>query len=311
MGLNFVVIDFETANVNYNSACSIGIIHIYNNQIIDKFYSLIQPPTLDFDEKNISIHGITPDDVVNAPKFNELWPTISKYFTSNYIITAYNAVFDMTVLKACLNEYSIDNIDFEYFCSLQLAKHLYDCDSYKLASVTEFLNIELTEAHNALADAMATAELLKLSIGKLQKQSWQAFFMFFNRLNWNNFKDVKEVKSFKKKASKFAHSPSVQSITCNNDSIDCNHIFYNKNFVFTGELETISRKDAMQKVVDVGGILKSGVSRSTNYVVVGEQDKSIVGDDGLSSKERKALELIESGYDIKILSEKEFLKQLA
>jgi len=67
----------------------------------------------------------------------------------------------------------------------------------------------------------------------------------------------------------------------------------------------------MQKVVDVGGILKSGVSRATNYVVGGLQDKSIVGSDGLSTKEEKALALIEAGHPIEIISEDEFLKLLA
>jgi len=45
-------------------------------------------------------------------------------------------------------------------------------------------------------------------------------------------------------------------------------------------------------------------------LVVGVQDKSLVGDDGLSTKEEKAYKLIEKGYDIKIINEKEFLKLL-
>lgn len=39
--------------------------------------------------------------------------------------------------------------------------------------------------------------------------------------------------------------------------------------MFTGELQTLERKEAMQKVVDLGGILKSGVSSKTDYLVVG------------------------------------------
>lgn len=73
---------------------------------------------------------------------------------------------------------------------------------------------------------------------------------------------------------------------------------------------TIDKKEAMQKVVDLGGTLKSGVSKLVHYVVVGVQDLSVVGPDGKSSKERKALELLEQEHEIKILSEKEFISLL-
>jgi DNA polymerase-3 subunit epsilon len=62
----------------------------------------------------------------------------------------------------------------------------------------------------------------------------------------------------------------------------------------------------MQKIVNVGGIVKSSVSSKTDYLVVGKQDKALVGDDGLSSKEEKAYELISSGSSIKILNEEQF-----
>ena len=85
------------------------------------------------------------------------------------------------------------------------------------------------------------------------------------------------------------------------------HILFVKNVVFTGDLQTIDRKSAMQKVVDLGGLVKSGVSGKTNYLVVGQQDKAQVGDGGLSTKEKKAYALKEQGIEIKIIRETEFL----
>ncbi|WP_406540887.1 BRCT domain-containing protein [Clostridium ljungdahlii] len=78
--------------------------------------------------------------------------------------------------------------------------------------------------------------------------------------------------------------------------------------VFTGELKSLGRKEAMQKVVNLGGTLKSGVSKKTDYLIVGNQDKSLVGENGISSKEEKAAELNENGSSIKILNESEFLE---
>ena len=47
----------------------------------------------------------------------------------------------------------------------------------------------------------------------------------------------------------------------------------------------------------------------TNFLVVGEQDCSLVGDDGMSTKEERAYQLInECGVDIKIIDEATFLK---
>lgn len=64
----------------------------------------------------------------------------------------------------------------------------------------------------------------------------------------------------------------------------------------------------MQHVVDLGGQLKSGISKKVDFLIVGVQDLSIVGPDGKSTKERTALEYIENGHHIKILTEEEFLK---
>ncbi len=315
MKFDFIAIDFETANSNYNSACSMGLVMVDNNKIVDKFYTLIQPPTLDFDDINMSIHGITPDEVACAPKFDEVWEKISHYFDGSNLITAYNAVFDMTVLKACLKEYNINFPDFEYICSLQFANRLYpDCDKHTLDCICNHLNISLDEHHNALADTLACSQIIIKSLEILKSESFETTFDFLSKLSWKQFSQVKEVKTFgtkSNKKSRFHSKISISDITPDNDAFDNNHPFYNKNFVFTGELSKLSRKEAMQKVVDVGGILKSGVSRATNYVVVGLQDKSIVGSDGLSTKEEKALALIEAGHPIEIISEDEFLKLLA
>ena len=45
-------------------------------------------------------------------------------------------------------------------------------------------------------------------------------------------------------------------------------------------------------------------------LVVGQQDYRVVGDSGMSNKQKKALKLLEKGQDIEILSEIEFLSRL-
>jgi DNA polymerase III subunit epsilon len=94
------------------------------------------------------------------------------------------------------------------------------------------------------------------------------------------------------------------------ETINTKNPFFGRNVVFTGELRSLGRKEALQQVVNLGGSIKSGVSRKSNYLVVGIQDKVLVGKEGLSTKEKKAYELLDKGKDIKIVNEEEFIKLL-
>jgi DNA polymerase-3 subunit epsilon len=49
------------------------------------------------------------------------------------------------------------------------------------------------------------------------------------------------------------------------------------------------------------------VSKKTDYLVVGVQDKSLVGTKGISTKEEKAYTLIKKGININIINESAFL----
>lgn len=104
--MNFVAFDFETANAKRNSACSLALTVVQNNQIVDELYSLINPKT-NFDYRNIAIHGIKPQMVADSPDFSELWPHIESFFTPESLVVAHNAPFDCSVLTHTLEKYGI------------------------------------------------------------------------------------------------------------------------------------------------------------------------------------------------------------
>ena len=81
----------------------------------------------------------------------------------------------------------------------------------------------------------------------------------------------------------------VSEITPTVETINTQHPFFMKNIVFTGDLNSLERKDAMQKVVNVGGIVETSVSSKTDFLIVGVQDKSLVGSKGISSKREKSI----------------------
>ena len=93
----FVAFDVETPNHYNNKMSSIGIAVIENGKIVDSFSSLVCPETY-FDAFNISLTGITPEMVDEAPSFPELWQEISPLMRSG-ILAAHNAAFDLRVLS--------------------------------------------------------------------------------------------------------------------------------------------------------------------------------------------------------------------
>jgi DNA ligase (NAD+) len=69
-----------------------------------------------------------------------------------------------------------------------------------------------------------------------------------------------------------------------------------KSFCFTGALETTKRKDAEKLVIDKGGTIAGGVSKTLTYLVTNDTSSG-------SSKNRKAADL-----GIEVITEKEFLE---
>ncbi|GIN71289.1 ATP-dependent helicase [Bacillus sp. J14TS2] len=307
--MDFIAIDFEIANNKLDSACSLGMAFVQNNKIIDEKYFLIQPPNLFLDPTFTRVHGLTQDDLKDAPRFADVWNQISHYFTDQNYIVAHNAQFDMSVLKNCLLTYSFEIPSFSYICSIPISTRACSGEGIgnSLKARTERFGITLDDHHNALSDAKACAELVIQSIQSKRRKSIHTYVSTFSSIPVRNFKDLKAQTTFRQRKKKRFHKKiTVSDITPATENFDPAHPLYNKNIVFTGELSTFERTEAMQMVVNAGGHIKSGVSGITDYLIVGKQDKDIVGKNGLSSKERKAYELIEKGKKLKILSEDDF-----
>lgn len=162
--MDFVAIDFETANAKRESACSLALTVVKNNQIVDELYSLIKPET-DFSWRNIQIHGITPKMVTNAPKFDELWPHIQAFFDPTKIVVAHNARFDNSVLQKTLAHYQLPVPHFLSLDTLATSRALYKgLPNYKLNTICDELHIKLEHHHNALDDCEACANILLAQI---------------------------------------------------------------------------------------------------------------------------------------------------
>jgi DNA polymerase-3 subunit epsilon len=300
--MDFLTIDFETATPKRHSPCEIGLTFVQSGKIVETQSWLIKPINNEFNWFNIHIHGITPSHVKNAPEFDVLWNELKPLIEGKYLI-AHNAAFDMSVLRRTLELYEIPFPRIKYACSYIFSKQVWPgLPGYDLATLCKVNNIPLNH-HRAAADSRATAELclkafevkginsidefatnLQITVGELYPGGYKSSLT----------KRIKVKKEIVGDVNK--HNPES--------------IFYGQTVVFTGTLSSMSRTEAQQIIANIGGIIGTGVTKNTDFLIVGQQDYRVVGDDGMSSKQEKALELIEKGIEIEIMSEHNFLENI-
>jgi DNA polymerase-3 subunit epsilon len=151
--MNFVAIDFETAQHAPESACSVGLVKFRNGVAQDSYYSLIRPPVLYIRPDFTAIHGLTVEDVRDAPVFADIWDLAILPFIDNMPLAAHNASFDMGVLRAVLECHGLPIPPLRYFCTLTLSRRIWPgLRSHSLPNLGAHFGIRY-EAHHALDDA--------------------------------------------------------------------------------------------------------------------------------------------------------------
>lgn len=156
---DYISIDIENPNTRGNSICSIGIIVVKDNKVVDEKYSLINPEDR-FDINNSNITGLNYVDVKDAPTFKEYWKSIKELFENN-IIVGHNITYDLTVIAKALERYDIEVPIFNYYCTLKLSRNFINTNSYSLNSLCDLLNVNLENHHNALEDAKASQKIFE------------------------------------------------------------------------------------------------------------------------------------------------------
>lgn len=174
MPLDYIAIDFETANYYRNSACQIGLVRFENGKEVDSVTSLIRPAKMYFVPKfTAEIHGISYDDVRDKPLFPEIWESIAMPFINkkNVPLVAHNAGFDMNVIRDCCSYYELKIPEILYFDSLHLSRNVWpDLESHKLTDLGRFFCIDYM-SHDALEDSRTCGLIVKKAADRLGKDS--------------------------------------------------------------------------------------------------------------------------------------------
>lgn len=304
--MNFIAIDFETANEKRASACSLGMTIVKNGQVVDELYYLIKPKELRFSPMNTWIHGLRAHDVKNAKEFDALWPELEPYFRNNFVI-AHNASFDMSVLRATLDAYNLPYPSFDYGCTMLLAKNFFPMlENAKLNTVNHYLGLEFNH-HHAGADAFACANILLKVKDELNSLTIHDVF---------DQVGIKHGKVYDKgyQAPKKGHltlTSNRQFQRTTSPLFNSQTDFFNhKTVVFTGPLQSLSRTEAIALIGQLGGTVGSSVTKKTNIIVTGIKNIYELSPDEMSTKLKKAIQLVYHGQEILFLNEDEFLKIL-
>lgn len=281
---DYCVLDTETTGLSayYDEIIEIGILKIRNNEIVDRYSQLIKPES-PIDSFITSLTGITNEMVEGMPTINDV-KNETLTFIGEDIIVGHNTSFDMRFLsegfKQPVNNYYMD--------TMQFARKVYpELKHHRLSDLVEYLGLHNNE-HRAIADCIATKEL------------------------YDSIKTTMAAKNLKIDNMWYAHKQSsrigidISTIVPENVEIDEDNFFYQKHVVFTGKLERMVRKDAMQLVVNLGGVLDNSVNKYTNYLILGNNDYNAILKGEKSSKHKKAEKLQLEGQDISIIDEYTF-----
>lgn len=158
---SLVALDFEgTSRLPSARATEIGLVQLSENfQIVSEFESVINSPIAP-DKSALSISRLSKGELSTAPTFGQIWPAITHWFSGNILI-AHNKTYEANVLS---NEFKANLIGKipPIICTLEWSRKILGLKvkNHTLPELCNYFDIDFPHAHEALADAKATAELL-------------------------------------------------------------------------------------------------------------------------------------------------------
>ena len=300
--MDFVAVDVETANSSRASICAFGLAVVADGQVIERHSWLSRPPeSVDyFDPFFTSIHGITEADCANAPSFAESLDRALAIVDGRPVI-AHNAAFDVGAIRDACVESDLPWPDMTYGCSVVLCRRGLDLVSNSLPVVCEHLRIDLTAHHDPGADAEAAARVVlaladRAGVDTLDDLATSLMVRMgqLNAFDW---------------AGCVGRQQALTPPEANTEA-DPDHPLYGREIVFTGGLSII-RRDVWALVADVGAIPASGVTRRTNYLVIGDGFMGETPEEFHTGKAAKASKLRAKGVEIEALTEADLWTMLA
>ena len=282
--MNFVALDVETANPDLASICQIGIASFSDGAVLDKWCVFVNPSDY-FDFWNVHIHGITAEQVKDAPSFRQVYPWLRSRIEGK--VVAIYTPFDKVAISRAIEKYRLPPIDCKWLDVARVVRRSWEKfrrTGYGLATVAREFGISFKH-HNALEDARAAGEILLRAIEETGVDLDEWMVRAYRRI------------SSSARKSAIAREGNPQGALAG------------EVVVFTGAL-SIPRRKAAELAAQAGCRVANNVNGQTTILVVGDQDSRRLAGYNKSSKHRKAEALIAKGQNIKIIGEGDFFRLL-
>jgi DNA polymerase-3 subunit epsilon len=283
---NYVVVDLETTGLdpNYDHIIEVAAVRVEGGVVVDRFQSLVNPK-FQIDDFITELTGITNDMLSTAPLLPDIFPQFIQ-FIGNSVVVAHNANFDANFIYDDCVHILKSGFQNDFIDTMRVSRRLFkEYSSHTLTALVERFGIGNSVEHRALSDAMATYEC----------------YEYMKKYAADNSIDF---------SSLYPKDLSAKDIKVTTSDFDESTAVFGKLFVFTGALDKMLRREAMQRVVDMGGLCADNVTKKTSYLVLGNNDYCATIKDGKSTKQKKADQLKLSGIDIETISENVFYDML-
>lgn len=282
--LNFVSLNFETANMDNSSICQVGITYFEHGQISKQISQLINPET-EFDPFNIRFHGINKSDVQTAPTFPQFYQILKNEIENKVIL--HHQPFDRLALARVCTKYDLAPINVTWINNSSVIRRTWDQfkeSGYGLDNVAEFLGIEFKH-YDASEDSKATG-LIFIEACKLQDKSIE---------DWLSIIYSGRIKPHSNApAPQRIHGELLKPDFDNVENTD--NYFFKKKVVISGVYSTWPNRIELAEILKkMGADLDSSVNGSTNILCSGTG----VGPTKLAKMRKN----IEDGKDAQILTE--------
>ena len=283
--LTFNSIDVETANADRASICQIGIVHVREGEVLDQWQTLINPKQW-FDPCNVSIHGISEQDIKNSPTLPEVREELRHRLRGSILVS--HTSFDRVAFERAMARDGLEQLQVTWLDSARIARRAWPEDygrsGWGLKNIAKDLGISFNH-HNALEDARAAAEIILRACADTNT----------------------DIEGWLHRVERPIFSSSKTTTTKPEANIDGD--LYGETILFTGSL-SIVRHEAEDLAAKAGCEVAKNVTKKVSILVVGTQDMSKLNGYNKKGKHRKVEDLISRGKEIKILSETDFFELL-
>ncbi len=322
----FLAFDVQTPNGANDRICAMGLSWI-QDKVIQKSERILVNPQCSFDEKNIAMHHIRPEDAEREPAFEAFWKRYRAEFLSANLILAHHAERAVSVLSKTLLAYNLHEDPLTVVDTQDLAKVCFPgLPSYKLNIVRDVLKLEDRPdalQNGSLVSAEIFCEALRQGINVLEYVKSYAL----DRIRDPKSKAEAHSKTvspapapvFQKVDATKAQSEISAYLTRNGTPVEAAYQkkideiaahLKAKNVCIAGNFLTCQKSEISTLIAKLGGLVKSGLNKKTHLLILGQKDADAGIHPLYNQKTQDALLLNREGAQILVVLESDFLSAL-